>query len=115
MEESKLFIEGVGRAFFGREDGGCGKAPLEDQRHSPLRPEGNKIQRSGRENKARTEHETQKKLLENLPPQRNPPLNLSEIQLFISEPGWGSSILSGRYQTDPAEREREQWWPGRAY
>ena len=47
MEESKLCVYlGCRRAFLGRR--GSGKAPLEDQRHSQQRPEGNKIQRSGR-------------------------------------------------------------------
>lgn len=47
MEESKLCVyQRCGRAFLGRQ--GSGKAPLEDQRHSQQRPEGNRIQRSGR-------------------------------------------------------------------
>lgn len=46
MEESKLCVYLGCRAFLGRQ--GRGKAPLEDQRHSQQRPEGNKIQCSGR-------------------------------------------------------------------
>lgn len=45
--------------FLGRQ--GSGKAPLEDQRHSQKCPEGNIIQRSGREKQARTEQKTKKR------------------------------------------------------
>lgn len=41
-----MFVWGVGGHFW--EDRGVGRLSLEDQRHSQQRPEGNKIQGSGR-------------------------------------------------------------------
>lgn len=80
MEESKTVYRRCREGFFkGGKTGGVGKAPLEDQRHSPLRPEGNKIQCSGR--KTRPEQSlkhtlTKKKLLKicRYIPIRNQPL-----------------------------------------
>ena len=83
MEESKLCVYlGCRRAFLGRR--GSGKAPLEDQRHSQQRPEGNKIQRSGRKTSPEQSKKHKKKLLKISPPRtavspRNPTLNLSEM------------------------------------
>lgn len=55
----------VQEGIFGNQ--GSGKAPLEDQRHSQQRPEGNNIQRSGR--KTRPEQSKKhKKLLKIIPP-----------------------------------------------
>lgn len=84
MEESKLCVYlRCRRAFLGRQ--GSGKAPLEDQRHSQQRPEGNKIQRSGR--KTRPE---QSKKHKNKPSPAPPSplgiqtLNLSEIHCLYT-------------------------------
>lgn len=66
MEESKLCVYlGCRRAFLGRR--GSGKAPLEDQRHSQQRPEGNKIQRSGRKTSPEQSKKHKKKAPQNKP------------------------------------------------
>lgn len=77
MEEFKLCVYlRCRRAFLGRQ--GSGKAPLEHQRHSQQRPEGNKIQRSGRKTRPEQSKKHKKRsdisppLHHHLPSESNP-------------------------------------------
>lgn len=98
-------------AFLGRQ--GSGKTPLEDQRDSRQHPEGNVIQRSSRR-KARMQQK--KKEAKKSSWKISPPCTAVSPRTMRSDPPTsprcavyarrsGSSILSGRHQTDPG-RER---------
>lgn len=104
-------------AFLGRQ--GSGKTPLEDQRDSRQHPEGNVIQRSSRrkarmqqrKKKAKKKKKAQKSSWKISPPctavsprtMRSDPPTSPRCAVYARRSG--SSILSGRHQTDPG-RER---------